>query len=421
MRESLLLLGLAALCTAALGDEAGLVPAKLVRARDGLGNVLAKLDRGDPVRIAYFGGSITAASGWRVKTLEWFRRTWPDAEVAETNAAIGGTGSDLGVFRCGRDVLDPRPDLVFVEFAVNDGGAPPEQIRRTMEGIVRQVWRADPDTDICFVYTLHVGMAADYARGLCPRSTSAHERIAERYGIPSVDVALRISELEREGKLVYQVAGGEAAPGGKIAFSNDGVHPLDAGHEIYAEVVAEAVSGMRAGARPGAHELGEPLDPDNWEDARLVDVEPWMLEGDWQRLDPGQGLGKAFNDRLPAIWHASRPGDTISFRFRGTMCRIYDLLGPDGGKAVVTVDGEERGERDRFDWYCTYHRLACFSVGDSLEDAPHAVEIAVAAGQPDREPVLKRVRDEPGFDPARYDGTNLWVGYVMLRGELLRE
>ncbi len=66
----------------------------------------------------------------------------PKAAFTEINAAIGGTGSDLGVYRLKQDVLDHKPDLMFVEFAVNDGATEPEQIYRSMEGIVRQTWRA---------------------------------------------------------------------------------------------------------------------------------------------------------------------------------------------------------------------------------------------------------------------------------------
>ena len=39
------------------------------RVRDGLPNLFAKLNAGGPVRIAYLGGSITAAQGWRPKSL----------------------------------------------------------------------------------------------------------------------------------------------------------------------------------------------------------------------------------------------------------------------------------------------------------------------------------------------------------------
>ncbi|MFA7006960.1 MAG: SGNH/GDSL hydrolase family protein, partial [Verrucomicrobiia bacterium] len=42
-----------------------------------LGRVFQKLKAGEDVGIAYFGGSITAASGWRVKTFKWFKETFP--------------------------------------------------------------------------------------------------------------------------------------------------------------------------------------------------------------------------------------------------------------------------------------------------------------------------------------------------------
>src|SRR5436189_4786807 len=101
---------------AAASEE--LVTAVECRERGGLPNVLAKLKAGLEVRIAYLGGSITAQDGWRPKTLNWFRDHFAPARVIEINAAIGGTGSDLGVFRLQHDVLDQRPDLLFIEFAV---------------------------------------------------------------------------------------------------------------------------------------------------------------------------------------------------------------------------------------------------------------------------------------------------------------
>src|SRR6202035_2996162 len=108
--------------------------------------------------IGYFGGSITAGAGasdasktsWRALTTAWFKAHFPDAAITEVNAAIGGTGSDLGVFRCQDDLLSKHPDLVFVEFAVNDGGGAELRIKRCMEGIVRQIWKANPNADIIF-------------------------------------------------------------------------------------------------------------------------------------------------------------------------------------------------------------------------------------------------------------------------------
>ncbi len=271
---------LSCLLAAALARAAAeppLVQAKLFRVRGGLGNVFAKLAGGGEVKIAYFGGSITAAAGWRVKTLGWFRETWPGAKVKEIHAAIGGTGSDLGAFRCHKDVIAHKPDLVFIEFAVNDGGAKPDRIHQTIEGIVRQIWRANPRTDICFVYTYRIGYEKDLRRGLCPRAASADERIAAHYGIPSINVALRIVELERAGKLIFTVPRGQQGPGGKLVFSHDSCHPTGPGHDIYRDVIAATLTEFQKQSKPGPHTLPKPFAPDNWEDARLAAIQPAML------------------------------------------------------------------------------------------------------------------------------------------------
>jgi len=397
-----------------------LLPAKLLSVRGGLGNVFQKLEGDGDVTVAYFGGSITAAHGWRPKTLKWFRETWPGAKVKETRAAIGGTGSDLGVFRCQKDVLAGKPDLVFVEFAVNDGGAQPAQIHKTMEGIVRQIWTANPLTDICFVYTIHQGMLKDYAAGNFPRSASSHERIAEHYGIPSICMALRISEMERAGKLIFTLPKGQNPPKGKTLFSRDSCHPTNEGHDVFLGVIAGSLKQIQETSKPGPHKMPEPYDADNWQDAQLVDIQPSMLTGSWKKMDTKSGLGHRFHNRLPTLWHGGTPGDKLSFTFKGTMCRFYDLVGPDGGIAIVTMDGKKTGEAKRFDHYCTYHRLAAFTAAYNAPEGEHAVTVEISPTQPDREPVLKRVRDQKGFDPKKFDGTNLWLGYLMLRGELVK-
>jgi lysophospholipase L1-like esterase len=409
-----------ALLTAGAGRAAALdpVPAETCRPRDGLGNVLAKLAAGGEVRIAYFGGSITAANGWRPKTLAWFRQQFPKAKIEEINAAIGGTGSDLGVFRYQQDVLQHKPDLVFVEFSVNDGGTPPEAIGRAMEGIVRQTWRADPAIDLCFVYTFVVGYAKDLDAGVCPQAAAAHERLAQHYGIPSINVAIRVAELARQGKLVFKAEKDDKSPqlAGKMIFSNDGVHPLDAGHELYLDVIRQSMPEIQKKSKPGPHELKPPLRSDNWEAARLVPLSEKMLQGSWRKLDPQQGLGKTFGNRLPVIWEGTTPGDKIAFRFKGTMVGLYDLMGPDGGQVFWTVDGKPGGPRPRFDHYCTYHRLASLRLGEGLDDKEHAVTVEIDPKQPDRSSVLDKVRSQPGFDPKKYEGTKVWVGSLMMLG-----
>lgn len=397
------------------------VSAEPVRIRGGLGNVLTKLAAGKTVRIAYFGGSITAAgNGWREGTLKWLRETYPKATIEEINAAIGGTGSDLGVYRFRQDVLDKKPDLVFIEFAVNDTGASPENIWRGMEGIVRQAWHTDPTIDLCAVYTFRTGFETDLDKGDCPRSVAADEVLADRYGIPSVNVATKIAEMARAGKLIFvPKTDGAPTPPDTILFSNDGVHPLPAGHALYTAVIADALKTMAATAKPGPHAVPDPLIADHWESARLVPLTPALLSPGWKRLPASvDGLGKQFANRLPQLYEATTPGETLTFTFKGTAAKLYDLLGPDGANAIITVDGVTRPKPSpRFDSYCTYYRLGTMTIAENLPDAVHTVSIRIAPEQPDRSSVTDKERGKPGFDPKRYDGTGMRVGALLLLGD----
>ena len=198
-----------------------------------LGRVFQKLKTGGDVGIAYFGGSITAAAGWRVKTFQWFKETFPKANVREINAAIGGTGSDLGAFRCGAEVIAQRPDLVFVEFNINDGSPTNDFRKATMEGIVRQLWSSPTKPEIVFVYTT--------SRNLnCNRGS--HPAVAKHYNIPDIDLqpplvaALNRPDLPKptEKQLENKKLDWKAC--GQV-FMSDSVHPNELGHTIYTDTI----------------------------------------------------------------------------------------------------------------------------------------------------------------------------------------
>jgi hypothetical protein len=396
--------------------------------RGGLPNFLAKLAAGKDVKIGYLGGSITAQPGWRPKTLNWFREQYPNAKIDEINAAIGGTGSDLGVFRLEHDVLQFKPDLLFVEFAVNDSGAAPERIHQSMEGIVRQTWKADPTTDLCYVYTLTEGMLRDLQGGKYPRAASAMEALADHYGIPSIHMGVEVARLEKEGKVVFKAPEPKtdeekAALAGKILFSSDGVHPHpDTGHQLYLEAVERSMEKIKGTGNQGAHTLGAPLASDNWENAKMVPLDRAKLSAGWQKLDPEKdGLAKGFGNRVPALWKVNKAGETLSFRFKGTYAAIYDLLGPDCGQVIMKLDDKDPATRPRFDPYCTYPRLATLGIASDLPDEVHTVALELAPDQPDKRAILFD-HNKPDFDksPAKYDDIAWYAGALMLIGDVVK-
>lgn len=396
------------------------VKAELVKPREGLGNVLKKLNAGETVRVAYLGGSITAANGWRPKTTQWLKDHYPSAKIEEIHAAIGGTGSDLGVFRLQHDALQFKPDLLFVEFAVNDGGASPDRIWKAMEGIVRQTWEANPKTDICFVYTFRVNYEEDLRKGQCPQAASAMELLADHYGIPSVNFALKVVEMESAGKLIFK---SDEPVEGKLQFSKDGVHPLDAGHDIYTEILGGAIQQM-ASLPPVDHsaKLKTPFVADNWEAAKMVPISESMLSGDWKKLPEDDRLQRSFGKRMGQIYEATQPGSKLTFRIKGSTAKLYDLLGPDGGQVIITVDGKQRDKPvARFDSYCTYHRIATLSLADGLDpNEVHTITVEIHPEQPNRQPVAFRLKNpEEELKSAKYQGTNVRVGQILVLGDIV--
>jgi hypothetical protein len=398
--------------------------------RQGLPNFFAKLAAGKEIKIAYFGGSITAAAGWRVKTLAWFQNKYPQAKISEVNAAIGGTGSGLGVFRLDHDVLQAKPDLMFVEFAVNDGGADPLSIHRSMEGIIRQSWKALPEMDICYVYTLaHGTMLNDLKNGKYPRAASAMEVLADLYGIPSIHMGVEIAKLEKDGKLVFKgtrpkTDAERVAFGDRMLFSEDGVHPLvETGHEVYTQVVARCMEKLAVlpGAKLGPHLLGAPLVADNWETAKMLPLSRATLSAGWQKLDPKrENLAKTFGGRMAELWKAAKPGESITFKFKGTSAGVYDLLGPDCGQVRVKLDDKPEVVRARIDPYCTGHRIASLDLGSGLPDTVHTVTVTVDAQVPDKMKILfEQNRPDMEKNPDKYQGTTWYAGAIMLIGDLV--
>ena len=416
----------------------GPVKAQEVRAREGVGNFLTKLKAGKTVTVAYLGGSITAMNGWRNMTTKWLQAANTNATVKEVHASIGGTGSDLGAFRVGHDALRHKPDLLFVEFATNDSGRKPEDIWRSMEGIVRRTWKQDSQTDIVFVYTITIAMTNDYLNGMCNRSASAMEQLADHYGIPSIcfgplvtkylaanklvmsakqyENAVSKDDLDREKKIKELIANDP-----RILFARDGVHPSEKGHQLYLISVANGFREMwHAPAVNHARHLAKPFIEDNLEAAKMVPVRPEMLYGSWRKLAENDSKMKSFSNRTGDIWYAREPGDTLTFKFKGKCCKIYDLLGPDGGQLWITVDGvRTKRPVPRFDSYCTSHRIATLGIYDG-KDGVHEVQIEVDKNEPSRQSVAFRLQNpDSELSSPKYRGTKFWPSQILLIGDLV--
>ncbi|HEU5080160.1 MAG TPA: SGNH/GDSL hydrolase family protein [Opitutaceae bacterium] len=388
-----------------------------VHARGGLPHLRDAARHGaGEFRVAYLGGSITAAgNGWRSLTTEFLQSKHPKLKIVEIDAGLPGTGSDLGACRVGYDVLRHHPDLVFVEFAVNDAKAPADRIQQTMEGIVRQIWRANPATDICFIYTVSAPQIPDLQAGRFPTSAAAMERVAEHYAIPSIHLGVEIAKRVAAGTLDFKGAANSTQSG--RVFSLDGVHPTASGHRLYFQTIEQTLPSFVDHAEPRAARLAAPLDPENWEEATLLLMDQVAARtGTWKQVSPDDvNLRGATKALLPPTWRAITPGAAIEFTFTGKRFGLLGIAAPDNGQYRVVVDDQPPVVATFFDAYVTtaFCRQRDWFYPAALADGPHRVRVELTDTVVDKAAIKKKA-GKPLDDASAFTGQTLTLCAVMV-------
>ena len=176
----------------------------------------------------FIGNSVLAGAGLKDPNLRYsaqmvkgFKKHFPDAAMAETRHMQPG-GSWFGLFRCSRgqpvfgEVICSG-HLAILDFAADDRNADVEQVKTSLEGLVRQIILYRTTHSQILVYTLTPEMLQAYRAGTTPEYIRVSEQIAAHYGIPSLNLAQYAAEKIIAGEISF------------AAFSADGVNPTDAG------------------------------------------------------------------------------------------------------------------------------------------------------------------------------------------------
>lgn len=348
-----------------------------------LSNTLYCLERKKTLRVAYFGGSITEGGrehGWRRMTTKWFEANWPDARITEINAAIGGTGTDLGVFRCDRDVIAHSPDLTFIEFAVNDSWMDPDFLMRNTEAIVRKLRLSNPLMDVAFAFTTTGFICDQLAEGKPYASRERHAAIASRYGCPVIDMGTPLQQaVEAEG-------------GDWLLFTTgDRVHPNEKGYAVKIAAMTGALSALLnvpCPNEPAPHSLPEPFFADSPVGAHLEDAFPLTEayaqpdtapEYDWSRL--------LLNlcGRWPTAIGSNKPGAELTFSFTGSTVGAYWMMSSDSGDIDYRIDEGEWRHASSWDHYCLQFARANFRIlADHLEPGEHLLTLRISSQNNER-------------------------------------
>ena len=192
-----------------------------------------KARRGEDVTVAFIGGSITQGAGaipinnqcYAWKTFERFCRLCgkgTDENIHYVKAGVGGTSSELGMVRYERDVCDDgkvKPDLIIVEYAVNDEGD--ETKGHSYDSLVRKILLSEQKPGVILLFAV---FAYDW---------NLQERLApvgKAYCLPMVSIKDCVVEQ------FYKKAG-EGRVLTKNQFFYDIYHPSNYGHTVMADAI----------------------------------------------------------------------------------------------------------------------------------------------------------------------------------------
>ena len=81
---------------------------------------LEAAENGEKLTMAYIGGSITEGGKYTTPFSSYVKQTFAKGGFTEVNAGLSGTSSVVGLVRSEPNVISKDPDIVFIEFSVND-------------------------------------------------------------------------------------------------------------------------------------------------------------------------------------------------------------------------------------------------------------------------------------------------------------
>ena len=329
-------------------------------------------------RVAFMGGSITEMDGFRPMVCESLKKRFPETAFDFVNAGIASTCSTTAAFRLATDVLaGGAPDLLFVEFAVNDdqdAAHTRAECIRGLEGIVRHARRANPNMDIVVTFFVNEGMLKTLQSGGTPLTVEAHEAVASHYAIPTIHLAPEVATQMTAGKLTWEQYGG--------------VHPAPFGNAICARMIDELLD--RAWASPlsekaalAPHATPQPLDSLNYEAGRFIDPALAQSKSGWTLgLPDWEKLAGSKRDRFTKIpmLSATEPGAETTLTFEGTAVGAYIVAGPDAGIAEASIDDGPFRSVNLFHHYSAgLHYPRTVMLGTELPPGKHTLTLRISA------------------------------------------
>ena len=286
-----------------------------------LADAMKRAQAGEKITIGTIGGSITQGTAasttderYANRALQWWAKTFPKAQLDFVNAGIGATDSYIGVHRVDADLLSKKPDVVIVEFSVNDTDAALNL--QTYDSLVRKILQAENHPAVILLFTTQED-------GTSLQDT--HMQIGSAYNLPMISYKNAVLPEIEAGKFTWK------------DISPDNIHPNSVGHGIIGELLWSYFNSVYAKLdQIDTSDLtftATPVTKDLYAKGQLLDS---------KNLTPKtmQGFEQAeVSNQFPNDW-ATKEGGELTFEVTGSNIGVlyYKTVDGKSGQYCVYVD-----------------------------------------------------------------------------------
>lgn len=282
---------------------------------------------GKELTIGFLGGSITQGSlattmenTYAYRVFSWWKQTFPQAKFHYVNGGIGGTTSHYGVSRAVTDVLMYQPDVVVVDFSVNDEAD--EFFQETYEGVVRKLlrWKSEPAVILLNNVFYDTGANAQ----------EYHNAVGNWYQVPHVSIKDTLYQRMRRGEYTRE------------ELTSDGLHPNDKGHKLVADEIISFLEKVLADTKEEEPCLiPEPMTANAYEEAKRLTIRELSPDLNGFRADTEEKLGHL--DHFKNGWIGKSAGDTIEVELEASCIAVQyrKTVQKPACRAKLVLDGKD--------------------------------------------------------------------------------
>lgn len=300
---------------------------------------------GEKLNVVFLGGSLTWGANasdpnqtsYRALMGKYLIEKYPKAHITNHDAAIGGTGSVLGTFRIQRDVFAHNPDLIFLDFTINDGITSANDWKLdTYESLLQHfIGKGIPVVQAMLSCYGQLGKKFNLEK---TKRYTAHQQLSKVYHTGVGDTMNYIQNLWKQKKIDLD----------KLwCIGTDKTHPGDAGYRLYFEAVKEGYEQAVAQKRVCVL-LPKPLFGNSFmQSTRQILVDMKNIPAGWKRQKNYRtslwfdGLSSRWmTDTLVADIKDRKTVKPLEVEFQGTLVGIFGEMDADAVPFRVWIDGK---------------------------------------------------------------------------------